>query len=402
MKNIFKKFLIIFISLSLIFNITLVSNAVDEDVEALNNEEQVDESLKIDSSENNVSPDGDEKKDETDSLENNIKDAKIQKNYYYLGSDDLNITDDIYGDVYIITSGKVTISSKVEGNVFILASEVNLSENSEIDFSLYCISDNLTINGIIINNTYAIAQKFYLTENANLFKDLFLMADNIDISGSIDRDVNISGSNIVLSEYAYINGDFNYSSENEITIPEHVIAGQVNYSKITPSSNENSNNIILGKIFNILSYIVFVIIIFIILKWLNNKLINNSDKLILNIWKYVLYGILGLLITPFAIIILLLLGLTAKLALLLLALYFIVILLAPSVLIINLSNFLVQKFGKDPNTMKNVLCIALLCVVYKLLQFIISSIIIFAFIVVGFGIILKAIMSSKNSETNNI
>lgn len=381
MKNILKKFLIVFISLAIIFNISLVSNAVDEDSTTVNDEEQTNESDEMNSS------------DET----------QKQKNFYYLGSDDVNITNKIRGDVYILTSGKVTIDSTVEGNVFILANEVELIENSEIDYSLYCISDNLTIDGTIASNTYAISQKFYLTEKGNLFRDLFLMADNIDISGDIDRDTNVSFTNIVLSENAYINGDFNYSSEKEMTIPENVIMGQVNYTNITPSSDKDSNNIS-STFFSILSYIMFVIVIFIILKWLNSKLINNSDKLIPNIWKYILFSILGLVITPIASIILLMLGLTINLAFLLLALYLIVILLASSVLIINLSNLIAQKIGTEQNTIKNVLCIVILCITYKLLQLIpfIGELVTFAFVIIGLGIILKTTISSNKSETNNI
>ena len=151
---------------------------------------------------------------------------------------------------------------------------------------------------------------------------------------------------------------------------------------------------------------IFVIVIFMISKWLNCEFINNYPDFAQNLPKSLLYGLLGLIITPIVCILLLILGVTINLSLVLMAIYFILLFISSSIVIIILaklmSDKLHTKFEKANDTLLSILSIAVLSLVYKILQLIptFGIIVTFAFVIVGIGILINSIIPTKEQKNS--
>ena len=401
MKNTLRKFLIIFISSFVILNISFSCYAVNENV-------QVDENM-VDSyfdGTNNeiegISLDSNPIIDSSNAIEDEIHDDSFydNKNQFTFSSKDVNISESLLGDTFIISSGTVTINSYISGNVFVGAKNVEITNNANIGSSLFCVSDTLAIDGNINGSVYAVNQSFNLKENSYIVCDLFVASDTLNLGGYIGRNANISCSNIEFLENTNINGNLNYSSNNEVNIPEKVVKGKVNYTKY---ETEDNSTPISQYIYSFISFIVVAIILYVIFRLLKARFIDESkENFVSNLPKYILFGILGLIIPPIAFVILLMLNVTITLAFILLALYIIFMMISSSVAIISLSQLVVEKIKdkiKLNDTAKIIIAIIILSIIYKLLQLLptLGFIITLIIVVIGLGIFIKNIIPVKNN-----
>ncbi len=402
MKKTLKKFLIILISSLVMLNISFSCYAVNETV-------QVDENM-VDSyfdGTNNeiegISLDANTIIDNSNTtIEDEIHDDNFydNKSQFTLSSNDVNISEGLLGDIFIISSGTVTIDSYVSGNVFVCAKNVEVTNNANIGATLFCASDTLSIDGNINGSVYAVSQSLNLKESTYIICDLFVASDTTTFAGYIGRNVHISCSNIEFSENTNINGNFNYSSNNEINIPEKVVKGKVNYTKYEDEDNTIS---ISQYIYSFISFIVVAIILYVIFRLLKARFIDESkENFVSNLPKYILFGILGLIVPPIAFVILLMLNVTISLAFMLLALYLVFMMISSSVAIIALSQLVVEKLKdkiKLNDTAKLIITIIILSIIYKLLQLvpIFGFIVTLIIVVIGLGIFIKNILPEKNN-----
>ena len=244
MKNISKKILIIFMVFLLILSTNFISHAANDEAE--NVDENLvnydnDIALLDDDSSNEEEDIVNEDEDESDASlyedETNTEDEQsYDKNYFYAGSEDLSIDKPVYGDAFIFTSGAVNINTTIVGNVFVCASTVTVNETGDIQASLFNASNSLTINGSVGLNVYNCSNK--LDVSGLIVSDLFSVSREANISGEIYGNSNITSQNISISDTASIEGDLNYVSNNQITVPENVVGGKTNYSA---TNNENDD-----------------------------------------------------------------------------------------------------------------------------------------------------------------
>ncbi len=382
MKNIFKKLLFIFILLTIsIASISFANN----------------ETTNYDNEVVPISMDGGTPVDNTSSLD--IAPPN-HENYFYAGTDDVYLSIPVEGDVFIISGGTVNIDTTVTGNAFICAPSIIISENATINASMFTVTNSLNIVGSIGVNVYNVSDDFTL--DGTIKNDLFSTSNKTNLNGSIYNCANISAENIIISEDANIEENLNYSSKETINIPNNVVKGNINYSLID-TKQDNSFDL-KDFIFSVISFMIFVIVIFIISKWLNCKFVNKYPDFVKNLPKSLLYGLLGLIVTPIVCIFLLILGITINLSLVLMAIYFILLFIASSIVIIILaklmSNKLHTKFEKANDTLLSILSIAVLSLVYKILQLIptFGIIVTFAFVIVGIGILIKSIIPTKEQK----
>lgn len=379
MKNIFKKLIFIFILLTISIASISFANYDNEVVP--------------------ISMDGGTSVDITSSLD--IAPPN-HENYFYAGTDDVYLSIPVEGDAFIISGGTVNIDTTVTGNAFICAPSIIISENATINASMFTVTNSLNIVGSIGVNVYNVSDDFTL--DGTIKNDLFSTSNKTNLNGSIYNCANISAENIIISEDANIEENLNYSSKETINIPNNVVKGNINYSLIdTKQDNSFDLN---DFIFSVISFMIFVIVIFMISKWLNCEVINNYPDFAQNLPKSLLYGLLGLIITPIVCILLLILGVTINLSLVLMAIYFILLFISSSIVIIALaklmSDKLHTKFEKANDTLLSILSIAVLSLVYKILQLIptFGIIVTFAFVIVGIGILIKSIIPTKEQKNS--
>ena len=384
MKTHFKKLFIIATTFLFILNIAIISNAENDITTGiLQNMEEYgipisQEDAQILSAPNNISG----------------------KNYYALSKTDLNIDTNVYGDVFVCANGTVTINSTISGNVFVVAREVKISETSEISASLFCVTQNLEISGIIKGNCYIVSQETNLGKNGYINLDLYAVADTLNIYGDINRDVSISVNKIIMKEGSHINGDLYYSSENESEISENSVGGNINFSKkVTNEDNRVKSTAknaltsiaIISIIKKCLTHAIFALALFFILKYIGSNIITEHSNFNANLGKYILFGFLVTFVSPILLLILLGIGLTSKVAFLLILAYIAFMLISSSSFIIVLANMLAEKYKEKLNLSENlkmVLLISILSIVYSLLGLIpvLGGLLKFAIIILGVGI----------------
>ena len=198
----------------------------------------------------------------------------------------------------------------------------------------------------------------------------------------------------------------NYSSKKQVAIPENTVKGKVNFSSINTDTEVSTITKMNDFLTSVLSLAVLAIVLFVIGKWLNCKFISTYPDLVKNLPKSLLYGFLTLIVIPIASLILLICGVTINLAFILTALYLVLLLVASSIVIVILSKLVAEKlnvkFEKANNTLLTILSIIVLSIVYKLIQLIpvLGSITIFAFLIIGIGILINNIIPNKEVKNS--
>ena len=389
MKNIFKKISIILMLLILSMSaIYLAANETDSEP-SVNYDDQVVP----------ISMDNDEP------IETSLPEGEqtLFKNYFYAGTDDINITTPVLGDVFVATSGTVTIDTSISGNAFICARTVLITEKATIQSSLFNASNSISITGAIGNNIYNVSEEFNL--NGTIENDLFVTSSKCSIDGYVYGAANIASENVTVSDNSYFENDLNYSSKEQANISENVVKGKINHTVSDSDDDDNSFNV-KDIIFSIIAFIVLALVIFVICEWLNCKYINTYPDFVKNLPKSLLYGFLGLIVTPILSIILLILSVTVSLSFILMAIYIISLIIASSIVIVVLSRLAAEKlhskFKKVNDTLLTILSIVVLSIAYKLLQLIptLGTIITFAFVMVGIGILIKNLIPSKEHRNS--
>jgi len=192
MTNILKRTSIILFIIFISYTLTFVSNATDankpieEDIDA-------DVNVLMDSVLDSVPL------NEITS-ENDLNYNSSGKNFFSASPNNIELSDDIIGDAFILSGGTVTIDCNILGNVFICARNVIITDNTHIYASLFNVSEDVSIQGLIDGNSYITCQNFDLKSTTTLGLDLFLVSQNCNIDGTILRNVSMAGKNIKVSE----------------------------------------------------------------------------------------------------------------------------------------------------------------------------------------------------------
>ncbi len=406
MKNILKKSLILLIVLGIICSINNISKAVEINTNLIQSE----------SSENQESDDPYgistiEADNPTEVKE--VKDTETKENFAYFGTDDVSIDEDVYGDTFIFTSGNATINSTLYGNVFVYSKNLTISESGEIKASLFAFSPKINIMGIIDTNIYALSDDFTFDKNAKLSYDLFVSSQNLTINGTVSRNAYCSSENMTLSDDCHINGNLSYSATSEAQINDDVISGDINYTAVSSDENEDKKTTFPQIAFDIMSYIIIVLILFMVYKLFKAKFVTDSKLFVNNIGKCALFGTIIFIAAPILFILTLLIGClilpsilmkpALTLFVIMLLLYIILLLIACGTTIISLSRYLADKYKdklKIKETLTTVLFIAVLALIYKLITLvpILGSIITLLLTIFGLGIWAKTILPEKNNE----
>ena len=402
--NIMKKSIVILMIFTLLTSISLISraeNEIENNIPDINNmdndtEDSIDDSLEDILSKHGI----------TNEL-NQIQEEILvgDGNYFRASQKSFTLNSNIDGDAFILCGGKLTIDTYISGNAFICAKEVEITNNAQINSSLFCVAKDLTIAGGVNLNAYCASNNFSITENAFIYKNLYISAQNIALNGLIENNALISGNSITINPNCIIKGNLHYSAPKEIEIPEDVVEGTTYFStnSVNISAKDIAKLAIKHTIHTIVSYIIFAIIVFIILNALKAKLINNSDNLKSNIGKYILFGLLILFVVPILTIIAFIIPFLSRFAFVLLGLYILLLMVASAITIITLSKLCSDRFKdtiKTNDILRTIMFIILFSIVYKLLKLvpILSSIITFATVILGSGIFIKYLLPTKENN----
>lgn len=289
---------------------------------------------------------------ETNEESQNIQNPEdsFKKSDVYLVGDNITIDYIVDGNLFVCANS-VTINSQIGGDAFIIANSVTIGENGYIFSNLFTTSESVDVKGVVYD-IYALSNNINIS--GYVYRDIKVGCNTLNILGTIGRNAFVDCNNITFAQSnienpeqeptvtsnGSISGDLNYSSKNEISIPENAVTGNVNYTKSVTTSENN----IQDKLYSLGSLIATTIILWLLCLWLAPKFIEKSSDLAIKKPLPVIgLGILAPIVIAIASIILLILGITSVAGLILLAQLFIVIAISTALFIITANNIICNK-----------------------------------------------------------
>lgn len=331
------------------------------------------------------------------------EDNNFKKGDVYLIGDDITIDYIVDGNLFVIAE-TVTINSQIGGDAFICAGTVNVGEQGYIFSNLFACAENINISGVVYD-VYTMAND--VTINGYIYRDIRVGTNSLNLNGTVGRNAfvdaktinfaQLTEEEIILSSQGIINGDLNYSSSKEVSIPEGAVAGTTNFTE--KSATENSTSI-QDYLLELGIFVTTVAIIWLICLWLAPKFLNNTNKLLTEKWLPVVgFGLLTPVVITIAFIILLILGITTKIALLSLGILFLLIAISSSISVIGINNIICNKFKIEKTIAKFGILVASSIVIWLLTLIpYVGGLISFVLTILGLGIIIISIIPAKTKK----
>ena len=310
----------------------------------------------------------------------------------YLLDSDVTLKDNVDGNVYIMAKDVEITSEEISGNVFICAEEINI-RNTYINGSLFLAGEKINVTAFA-SDAYIVGNKVTLGEETRILRDLRVAADKLEINGVISRNVFASADDIKMNNNTIVEGNFNYSSKNEINISENV-RGEINFEELKENDKTNSNKVI-DYIKDILtsiasSALIILFIIFVLPKFNQNigeaKLLESFGL-----------GIGFLVVVPIITILLFMTIIGVMPAFLLIAIYIAMLAIGYTISAISIAGKIYKKINKEGNSKLYIFLFTIITLIaLNLISSIpvIGGIVSFVLTMIGDGIIISNIIKAR-------
>ena len=333
----------------------------------------------------------------TTSMENDLKRSDV-----YLVGDTVTIDYVIDGNLFVLAN-QVTINSQVGGDAFICANTVTVGEQGYIYSNLFTFSQNVNIDGVVYD-LYASSKN--TTIHGYVYRDIHLGSDSVTILGTVGRDAHIDCSTLNFtdasvenstSQQGTINGNLNYSSKTNASIPENAVVGETTFEQ----QESVDENIVQEKVINLITFIVTVIAVWLLCLWLAPKFLKKSTSLLTTkkVLPIVGFGVLSPIVAIFLVVIFLILGITSILGFLLFMTLFILIAISTSIFTITLNNIICDKLKIEKTIAVFGMLVATALVLWLIgLIPVIGSILGLVVVILGLGLIVSNLVIKEKKE----
>ena len=317
----------------------------------------------------------------------------------YEGNTNVLLNGYVNGNSFLMGQ-QVTISGYVKGDLFVMANSLVIESGAEVTGTVFALAKEMKISGKV-NDVYALSQEFTLAENGFVARDLNLSVSTATFQGKVGRDVNLSANTLSFDEGAknLIGGNLNYSTPNEVTIPEDVVIGKVNFEKMTveqPSTAKIISNYV-TNFFIVVLYATLVIILatFVTPNFAKKATYSMTKKPFIS----ALIGIGAIIFVPIASLILALTGIFVYASCALIVVYLLVLSITIAILGMAIGNYFANKLKNITKTKFILLSIASVAVLWLLQQvpFVGGYISIFT-VVFGLGIFVYSLFTKNALE----
>ena len=332
-----------------------------------------------------------------------LSQMEIKEEDVFLTGEDVLVDYIVDGNLFVLAN-KVTIDSQIGGDVFILANEVNITNNAYVYSNLFTITPKLSIAGSVYD-VYALSKD--VTIDGYVYRDIKISTNTLNINGYVSRNAFVSASAInfatasedeTITSKGIIKGNLNYSSSQELSIPEGSVEGTTNFKEIVKSSpNIQSYLLSLG------GFLTTVAILWLLCLWITPKFLQNTDTLLTKKTLPVIgYGILTPIVVIIAFVILVLIGITSNIGLLALALLFLLIAISSATFAITVNNVICNKLKVEKNVQKLGLLLVTAAVLWliNLIPYV-GGWISFITSILGLGILVKSIIPAKKAKNKD-
>lgn len=308
------------------------------------------------------------------------------------------------GNVYLM-GNDVTVSGQVNGNLFVLGNNITF-DNCYVRYSIYACANNIYYNGAC-NDLYAtVSNKLEMTYDSYVVRDVKALANNTVFKAAIGRDVDLKTNSIDFGldtdddKLPIVYGNLRYSANKELQslTDKGIVEGEVTYSKTAENNNTISSKSIFNVLLSFLTVIVTALVMYALLKIFKPESIEklkNSNSVV-GVLKALGVGILTVLAVIIASILLLISSVGSQLALILIAILFIIGLLSTPIVALFVTDIL-KPLLKIEKTIIYYVVLALIVVILHAITLIpyvggIVNVIIFF---LGYGLIVNGLLPKK-------
>lgn len=195
-------------------------------------------------------------------------------------NDNINVDNDVNGNIYMIGE-IVNISSKnVDGDIFIVANDVTI--NTNVNGNVYVFTNNLNISGNM-KDIYVFAENVNFNKDTTC-RDLKTFATSINVDGIVNRDLYAATGDIKLSETGKVSGILSSTNElieNKENVNETIIIEDI--TKNIEVSEDKFETFVktaaqgINLFLFISAEVTGLMIILLIVLFTSNKSINKSE-----------------------------------------------------------------------------------------------------------------------------
>lgn len=271
--------------------------------------------------------------------------SNIHSGDLYIINSNVKMDQLVDGNVYII-GNNVEITGQVAGNIYVIGNNVTF-DKSYVQASVYVLANKVTFGGIA-SDLYIAASSLEIPENMGIYRDLKGVLNTLYLNGIVGRNAFVTANNISLEKDGVtgsIYGDFNYSSKQEINVPEGAVQGDTKFSK-THDFNVSKSQVFLNYVFSLLGSLVLTIAIFFLAKWLTPKAVEKTANAFSKDWPKMLgFGLATLVALPIASIILMITVVGIQVSFVVLTAYGILLYLSFAAVCLVLAKFIANKKG---------------------------------------------------------
>jgi hypothetical protein len=302
--------------------------------------------------------------------------------------EEVNIEDEINENLFA-AGGEVSVDAQVNGDVMAFGGQVSLnypvtgdahacggdvSVNGAVEGDLMSGGGNININGAVNDDAWIMGGN--INVNGAVAGDFLAMGGNINVNGAVGGDISITGGNIVLNgdvagnadieggvvtiagviegdavikadkiefkDEALVKGNLDYKVR-ELTLKEEQIEGSVSKDVLEKRIMIPHLFKTQWMIFGSLSLLLLGIILVLIMPGVSDRLSNTIRE---KPWQTLLYGLLALVITPIAAVLLLITLIGIPFAIILLILYVLAILVSTFFAVLYIGKLVFENLKK--------------------------------------------------------
>ena len=293
--------------------------------------------------------------DQVNPISETQEEVTIKEGDEYLFQDTVTVDTPVDGNLFIMAN-TVTINTQVGGDAFIVANTLNIEDNGYILNNVFACANTINVKGVVYN-IYSVGDT--LTIDGFVYRDVRSICNTLNINSMIGRNVFANCSSINFKEkpdtedtpsiasYGTIQGDLNYFSDEEITIPEDSVAGETHFSQLQNNTTFDISN----YMYSLGAILVSAIIIWLIGLWISPKLLHNTSHPITvrKALQIIGLGIIVPIVMTLLSVIILLIPITSQLTVLLLCVLAVLFFISTSVAIIDINTMICNKLKITQN-----------------------------------------------------
>ena len=305
----------------------------------------------------------------------------------------VTLTTPVNGNVFIFADN-VIINTKIQGNLFIFAKNIDISSKSYVNSSTFICGETVNISGDLYD-LYSCSKSLTLTEYSRVLRSVKAIGESLNFYGQILNNANLMFKNIETSSNAKITGNLVYSSESNF--PKENVLGSYTFNEFPKPTVENRQ---INLLHDLLSEITICGIIILILALACPKFVEKEARISKeNSLIAIASGAISLIAIPFICFILMitLIGILPGISLLLMYI-FTLIALVNSIVALTLAKLVATKFNKKKVFTIFMSLIFLVAIFFVCRIPILGNIISLFIAIYGLGLLINSFFKFKNTN----